>query len=94
VKTAKLSSKSQITIPAWARAALGLQPGQDIAISVEDGRIVLERIDTSIDSLQGALKGVYGDPDEYVRKLRGEWDRDVWNLKSTATRGSRSTRRP
>jgi len=73
--SARLSSKNQLTVPAWARRALGLGPGSVVALRVEDGRLVLERVDDWLDRLQGSGRGVFGDADEYVRELRGEWDR-------------------
>lgn len=74
--TAKLSSKSQITIPAWVRKKLGIGPGSRLAVRVEDERILLERVEDSVLRLEGALRGVYGkDPDRYIRGLRREWER-------------------
>lgn len=71
--TAKLSSKNQMTIPAWAREALGIGPGSRLAARVEGKRLILERVDVGITELEGALKGVYGGADRYVRALRDEW---------------------
>lgn len=68
--TAKLSSKSQLTIPAWARRELSLEPGARVSLRVVDGRLVLERIDRTIGELEGSLHGVYGDPDAYMREVR------------------------
>ncbi|MBI4730353.1 MAG: AbrB/MazE/SpoVT family DNA-binding domain-containing protein [Acidobacteria bacterium] len=73
--TAKLSSKSQITVPSWVRRALGIGPGSRVALRLDDGRLIIERVEDSIDRLCGALRGVYGDPDRYVREMRREWDR-------------------
>lgn len=41
--TSKLTSKAQTTIPQPVRAALGLREGDEIAYSIEDGRVVLTR---------------------------------------------------
>lgn len=74
--TATLSSKSQITIPVWARRRLGIGPGDRVALRVEEDRLILERAEDSVHRLRGALQGVYGeDPDGYLRELRGEWER-------------------
>ncbi|HEX9774640.1 MAG TPA: AbrB/MazE/SpoVT family DNA-binding domain-containing protein [Actinomycetota bacterium] len=72
---ATVSSKGQITLPVWARRELGIEPGAVLTVSVEDGRLVLERLDDWLDRLQGSLKGVYGDPDDYVREQREGWNR-------------------
>lgn len=74
--TAVLSSKSQITIPAWVRRRLGIGPGTPVALRVDDDKLILERADASIRRLRGALRAAYGDdPDRYLKTLRGEWDR-------------------
>ena len=41
--TTKLSSKGQVVLPRSIRHKLGLQPGESFAVTVEEGRIVLER---------------------------------------------------
>lgn len=68
--TATVSSKSQITIPAWARRALGIQPGAKLRLRVENDRLVLEPVQKAIEQLEGAMHGVYGDPEGYVDELR------------------------
>lgn len=71
--SAKLSSKSQITIPAWVRRKLGIGPGMRVGLQVEGDRLVVQKIEAGIEQLEGALRGVYGDPQPYVDDLRGEW---------------------
>lgn len=41
---AKLTSKSQITIPAAVRRQLGLAPGDSVVLEMEDGRAVLRPV--------------------------------------------------
>lgn len=41
--TSKLTSKAQTTIPQPVRVALGLREGDEIAYSIEEGRVVLTR---------------------------------------------------
>ena len=41
--TSKLTTKAQTTIPQAVRAALGLREGDEIAYSIEEGRVVLTR---------------------------------------------------
>jgi AbrB family looped-hinge helix DNA binding protein len=52
---ATISSKGQITLPAEARRAVGLKPGNRVAIETEAGRIVIRRAPDFL-----ALKGVLG----------------------------------
>lgn len=74
--TATLSSKSQITIPAWARRRLGIGPGDRVVLREEGDRLILEPAARSVRSLRGALRGVYGDdPDRWLEDLRREWER-------------------
>jgi AbrB family looped-hinge helix DNA binding protein len=67
---ATLSSKSQITIPAWARRQLALEPGAKVRLRVDGDRIIVEPIQRSIEELEGALRGIYGAPDRYVDEQR------------------------
>lgn len=41
--TSKLTSKAQTTIPQAVRMALGLREGDEIAYSIENGRVILTR---------------------------------------------------
>jgi antitoxin PrlF len=41
--TSKLTSKAQTTIPQSVRAALRLKEGDEIAYSIEEGRVILTR---------------------------------------------------
>ena len=78
MSTATLSSKSQIVVPAEVREHLGLKPGDQIVLEVEDGRAVLRKVHGSVlDELLAAV-----DPEifkGYATKLeadRDDWDRD------------------
>ena len=68
--TATLSSKSQITIPVWARRHLGLEPGARVRLRLEGDRLVLEPIHRALRQLEGSLRDVYGDADVYLADLR------------------------
>ncbi|MGV3533048.1 MAG: AbrB/MazE/SpoVT family DNA-binding domain-containing protein [Chthoniobacteraceae bacterium] len=41
--TTKLSSDGQIVLPPSVRQKLGLQPGESLEVTLEHGRVVLER---------------------------------------------------
>jgi antitoxin PrlF len=43
VITSKLTSKAQTTIPQPVRAALGVAEGDELAYTIEDGRVVLTK---------------------------------------------------
>jgi len=41
--TSKLTGKSQTTIPQAVRTALGVKEGDELAYTIEDGRVVLSK---------------------------------------------------
>jgi len=41
--TSKLTSKAQTTVPQAVRTALGLKPGDELAYSIKQGRVVLTK---------------------------------------------------
>lgn len=68
-----VSEKGQITIPKAVRDQLGIRPGQELAVEMDRGRVVLsKRIGASItDRVYGRLK--LGKPtDEIMLELRGD----------------------
>ena len=40
----KLTAKAQTTIPQPIRAALGLQPGDELSYEIVDGRVILDKV--------------------------------------------------
>ena len=73
-----ISSKYQITLPARLVRELGLEPGDKLAIEVEEGRLILHpRPKDWVSYTAGSLKGVYGetkeDIDAYLKEVRGSW---------------------
>ncbi len=71
--TSRLSSKHQVTIPADALRAAGLEVGERLIFHAEGpGRVVLEREADVLDEFSGTLTGVY-EPNELIH-LRDEWD--------------------
>ena len=47
MNTSKITSKAQTTIPQPVRAALRLKEGDEIAYAIEDGRVVLTRVESN-----------------------------------------------
>ncbi|CAN5484822.1 hypothetical protein BH10ACT2_BH10ACT2_28990 [soil metagenome] len=69
----RISSKHQITIPADALRAAGLEIGDRVvAHATGAGRVVLEREHDIVAEFAGAMTGVYT-ADE-LDNLRSEWD--------------------
>lgn len=74
----RLSTKRQVTLPIRVVEDLGLEPGDELRVDAEGGKIVISRAATlaaqrthSIRAAAGSLTGSYG-PD-YLKKLRSQW---------------------
>lgn len=70
----RISTKNQITIPARVLRASGLQPGDDVRVSVEaPGLLRVERAEEVVDRFAGIFDAsVY--PPGYREELRREWE--------------------
>ena len=73
-----LSSKYQITLPARLVRELGLQPGDKLAVELEDGHLVLHPQPKDwVAYTAGSMPGYYGktkeEIDAYLREVRGDW---------------------
>jgi AbrB family looped-hinge helix DNA binding protein len=75
----RLSRKNQVTIPAAVVTTIGLEPGTELKVEAENGRIVLEpepslaaRRQAALQRLAGSFTGLY--PPGYLDALRDEWD--------------------
>ncbi len=69
----RVSSKHQVTIPADALRAAGLEVGERLVAHADGpGRVVFEREHDALAEFAGALTGAY-EPDE-LDNLRDEWD--------------------
>jgi bifunctional DNA-binding transcriptional regulator/antitoxin component of YhaV-PrlF toxin-antitoxin module len=69
----RISSKHQITIPADALRAAGLEIGDRVVAHADGaGRVVLEREHDVLGEYAGALTGVYRSDE--LADLRAEWD--------------------
>ena len=57
VHIVKISADYRVTIPKPIRQALGLRPGQRMAVGIEGGRVQFVPIDEAR-ALRGSLKGI------------------------------------
>ena len=64
--TSKLTSKSQTTIPQPVRAALGVKEGDELAYTIEQGRVVITKAPSRLPRK--------GDPLEDPFAAFWEWD--------------------
>lgn len=68
----RISSKNQITIPASALRAAGLEIGERVVAHADGpGRVVLEREHDVLAEFAGAMTGAYSHNE--LDKLRDEW---------------------
>ena len=67
----KVTRKYQVTIPKEIREERGIEIGDRLKVSLERGRIVLERTGESVvDEVAGSWELDIGDSTEFVRELR------------------------
>ena len=71
----RLSSKGQLVIPKSIREALRLKAGTRFDVRLQEGKIVLEPIETSV---VDALYGKYADVD-FLADMEAEHQREVGN---------------
>jgi bifunctional DNA-binding transcriptional regulator/antitoxin component of YhaV-PrlF toxin-antitoxin module len=70
--TSRISAKHQITIPADALRAAGLEVGERVIAHADGpGRVILEREADIVDEFAGALSGAYDSGE--LDRLRDEW---------------------
>jgi bifunctional DNA-binding transcriptional regulator/antitoxin component of YhaV-PrlF toxin-antitoxin module len=68
----RLSAKNQATIPVATLRRAGLRPGDELQVEAAGaGRIVLTRVEETLERYVGRLTGVY--PRGSLQKLRREW---------------------
>ena len=73
-----ISSKNQITLPARLLREIGLKAGDQVAVEIEDGCLLLHpRPKDWVSYTAGSMPGYYGktkeEIDEYLREVRGSW---------------------
>lgn len=84
----KVSTKHQIVVPSEARRRLGIEPGDRLAVTLENDAIVLRpRPASAAKRLRGLAHGMYEpDPDSYLRALREETEERVRERESSIAR--------
>jgi AbrB family looped-hinge helix DNA binding protein len=79
----KVSRNGQVVLPAKARRAAGIQPGDLVrSVPVGPGLVLIEKVRARegqslrefYESPENPLRGVWGpDPDAWLDELRGQW---------------------
>jgi antitoxin PrlF len=70
-----VSEKGQVTIPKQLRDSLGIEPGQELDFTEEEGRLVARKVrrQSPVDAVYGTLQLDIG-TDELMDELRGPVD--------------------
>jgi AbrB family looped-hinge helix DNA binding protein len=58
--SSSVTTKGQVTIPAELREKLGIKPGDRVGFVAEGDRVVIQRLDTAVESLFGIVKAKTG----------------------------------
>jgi len=71
----KLSSKSQLVIPAKIRKRLAIKPGDVLQVIEKDDAIIIRRAPSSyIDALEHCASGIWRGYETELVKSRDQWD--------------------
>jgi len=76
VEKVKVSARGQVVIPKVFRRRLRIEHGTIIEIEETDKGLLL-RPYNPVAEMKGSGKGVFGEPVEYQKRLRREWDLNV-----------------
>lgn len=77
-KSVRISKKGQFVIPKEMREAMGVKEGEEILVTLEEGKVILTRPQEYARKTKGLLKGTWGksakEVDRYLRKERRAWE--------------------
>jgi len=76
----KVSSKSQIVLPAKIRKQLAIKPGDILEIKAEDDVIVIRKAPSSfVEALERYASHIWHNYEKELQNLRNQWDKEVLN---------------
>lgn len=71
---ARLSSKSQISLPARIRRKLGIHPGDTLEITQQGDTIAIRKVQGCfVEALEGCISPIWRGYDEELAKERDQW---------------------
>lgn len=73
VERVKVGMRGQVVIPKKLREKLSIEHGVILEIEETEKGLLLKPINP-LAEMRGLGKGLFGEPVEYQRKLRGEWE--------------------
>jgi len=59
-KSVRISKKGQFVIPKEMREAMGVKEGEEILVTMEEGKVILTRPQEYAHKTRGLLKGTWG----------------------------------
>lgn len=72
---AKLSSKSQIVLPAAIRRRLGIHPGDEMEISTENDAIIIRKaVASATESLDSCGSDIWQGYEKEIDQARDQWN--------------------
>jgi len=72
---AKLSSKSQIVLPAKIRKSLAIKPGDTLEITTDNEAIIIRKAPASfVDELERCASSIWRDYKRELDQSRDQWD--------------------
>ena len=75
MRRTRLSSKSQITVPADYRRRLGVEPGEELLMDSQEDRIVLlKNTGSALDELRSLPSEIWAGAADEIQRARDEWD--------------------
>jgi AbrB family looped-hinge helix DNA binding protein len=75
MRRTRLSSKSQITLPADYRRRLGVEPGEELLMDFQGDRIVLiKNTGSALDELRALPPEIWAGAADEIQRARDEWD--------------------
>jgi AbrB family looped-hinge helix DNA binding protein len=79
MRSVKISSKNQVTLPAEVCRKLKIKKGSRLFLEVTDSKMIFTpEFDSYTEHYCGIAKGIYGDTaeeiDSYVKEERGKWN--------------------
>jgi len=73
VEKVRVGMRGQVVIPKKLRKKLAIESGIILEIEETEEGLLLKPYNP-VAELKGLGKGIFGEPVEYQRKLRGEWE--------------------